>query len=261
MAESAGPTQRHYRAPCPGCGAPVEFRSAQSTTAVCGYCQQHGRAREGEVLSRIGKMAELFDDHSPLQLMASGTVDGQAFTLVGRLQYKYREGTWTEWQALLDDGSTGALERGQRRLRVLTRGGHRARHARRADQFRVGATTAINGQKYSVASNEPGRADGRPGRAAAPATAGPVRSPWWSCAARAQHRCSASTTVRRWPAAGPVAGPAVSRWTNCSLHRPEGRHQSRTRKAGSSTARTAARTVEVALAQQQEPSPASPATA
>ena len=30
--------QRRYTAPCPGCGAPVEFLSAQSTHAVCGYC-------------------------------------------------------------------------------------------------------------------------------------------------------------------------------------------------------------------------------
>ena len=41
--------QRHYRAPCPGCGAPVEFRSAQSTFAVCGYCQSTV-VRQGEVL-------------------------------------------------------------------------------------------------------------------------------------------------------------------------------------------------------------------
>jgi hypothetical protein len=44
------------------------------------------------VLTRIGKMAELFDDHSPLQLMASGRITLAArkpFTLVGRLQYKY----------------------------------------------------------------------------------------------------------------------------------------------------------------------------
>ena len=38
MAEETG-NQRYYRAPCPGCGAPVEFRSAQSTHAVCPYCQ------------------------------------------------------------------------------------------------------------------------------------------------------------------------------------------------------------------------------
>src|SRR3990167_4309478 len=54
------PTQRTYRAPCPGCGAPVEFRSAQSTHAVCGYCQSTV-VRSGDVLQRLGKMAEPFD--------------------------------------------------------------------------------------------------------------------------------------------------------------------------------------------------------
>ena len=95
---ATSPTQRSYRAPCPGCGAPVEFRSAQSTHAVCGYCQSTV-VRQGEVLSRIGKMAELFDDHSPLQLMASGRVtEGgkeQPFTLIGSLQFKNEAGTWT----------------------------------------------------------------------------------------------------------------------------------------------------------------------
>ncbi|HOM20562.1 MAG TPA: DUF4178 domain-containing protein, partial [Ottowia sp.] len=83
--------QRHYRAPCPSCGAPVEFASAQTPYAVCGYCRSTV-AREGEVLRRIGRMAELFDDHSPLQLGAGGRIalDGgePAFTLIGRLQYK-----------------------------------------------------------------------------------------------------------------------------------------------------------------------------
>ena len=62
--------QRYYRAPCPGCGAPVEFRSAQSTHAVCPYCQSTV-VRQGDTLARTGKMAELFDDFSPLQLFAS----------------------------------------------------------------------------------------------------------------------------------------------------------------------------------------------
>ena len=91
------PTQRYYRAPCPGCGAPVEFKSAQSTHAVCGYCQSTV-VRSGDVLTRLGKMAELFDDHSPLQLFASGRInlDGaeQPFTLIGRLQFKSDAGVW-----------------------------------------------------------------------------------------------------------------------------------------------------------------------
>ena len=44
-------------------------------------------------------MAELFDDHSPLQLGAGGRIalDGgePAFTLIGRLQYKSEAGVWT----------------------------------------------------------------------------------------------------------------------------------------------------------------------
>ena len=82
MTDPAGP-QRAYRAPCPSCGAPVEFRSAQSTHAVCAYCRS-AVVREGDALKRIGRMAELFEDFSPLQLMAAGRWQGRAFTLVGR---------------------------------------------------------------------------------------------------------------------------------------------------------------------------------
>ena len=58
--------------------------------------------REGDALRKLGQSAELFDDHSPLQLGAAGTYQGAAFTLVGRLQYRYNEGTWNEWHALFD---------------------------------------------------------------------------------------------------------------------------------------------------------------
>ena len=146
------PLQRAYRAPCPGCGAPVEFKSAQSTHAVCGYCQSTV-VRQGEVLQRLGKMAELFDDHSLLQLGGGGVFEGHAFTLVGRLQYQYREGTWTEWIALLDDGSSASLSEDNGAY-VFARPAPLKRTAPAPAQFRVGATTAIGGLSYTVASNE-----------------------------------------------------------------------------------------------------------
>ena len=92
--------------------------------------------RDGEALRRSGVSAELFDDHSPLQLGASGTRQGLAFTLVGRLQYGYQagpraaaspspppggaaglpgeagsglDGTWNEWHALFDNGRSAWL--------------------------------------------------------------------------------------------------------------------------------------------------------
>ena len=62
-----------HGAACPNCGAPVEFASAASASAVCSFCRST-LVRDGEALRRIGASAELFDDHSPLQLGASGRI-------------------------------------------------------------------------------------------------------------------------------------------------------------------------------------------
>ncbi|RYF35233.1 MAG: DUF4178 domain-containing protein [Comamonadaceae bacterium] len=151
MAEESG-TQRIYRAPCPGCGAPVEFRSAQSTFAVCPYCQSTV-VRQGETLARIGKMAELFDDFSPLQLFAAGRIKDKPFTLVGRLQYAYDGGRWTEWIAQLDGERTATLSEDNGAF-VFSLPLELQRIAPPSGELRVGATTAINGNTYTVASNE-----------------------------------------------------------------------------------------------------------
>ena len=109
--------------------------------------------RDGEVLKRIGKMAELFDDHSPLQLQCSGVWNGKPFTLIGRLQYQYGEGTWTEWHALLDDGSSAWLaEDNGAYIFSLPQPSQRALPA--ASVFRIGASTTINGKPFTVASNQ-----------------------------------------------------------------------------------------------------------
>ncbi len=144
--------QRVYRAPCPGCGAPVEFRGAQSAFAVCTYCQSTV-VRQGDVLSRTGKMAELFDDHSPLQLQASGVWEGRAFTLVGRLQFKSATGTWAEWNAVFDDTSNATLGEDNGAY-VFSRAAPMSRAVPEAARFRVGATTAIGGKSFSVAAND-----------------------------------------------------------------------------------------------------------
>ncbi|MES2786732.1 MAG: DUF4178 domain-containing protein [Pseudomonadota bacterium] len=144
--------QRTYRAPCPGCGAPVEFRSAQSTYAVCSFCKSTV-VRSGETLARVGRMAELFDDHSPLQLMAAGRWQGKAFTLVGRLQYRGDTGTWTEWVALFDDGTSAVLAEDNGAY-VFALPASIEREIPEAARFRVGGGTAISGKPFTVASDE-----------------------------------------------------------------------------------------------------------
>src|SRR4030095_12372595 len=100
-APSTPPPQRAYRAACPNCGAPVEFRSAASPFAVCSFCRSTG-VRAGEQLRKIAESAELSDDPSPLMLGVAGRHQGAPFTLVGRLQYRTAEGTWNEWHALFE---------------------------------------------------------------------------------------------------------------------------------------------------------------
>ncbi len=142
--------QRAYSAPCPGCGAPVAFRSLGSTHAVCGFCQSTV-VREGDALKRIGKMAEVFDDYSALQLFAQGKFNGAGFTVVGRLQYKYEAGTWTEWLCALDDGTDASLSEDNGSF-VWSKTANTARTLPQPQQWVIGNTTAINGKAYSVAS-------------------------------------------------------------------------------------------------------------
>lgn len=101
MAEQPAPAQRRWRASCPNCGAPVEFASAASTTAVCGFCRST-LLRDGDALQRIGQSAEIFDDYSPLQLGSSGRFMGRGFAVVGRVQRGSPLGNWNEWHLLFD---------------------------------------------------------------------------------------------------------------------------------------------------------------
>ena len=145
------PTQRHYTAPCPGCGAPVEFRSAQSICTVCDYCHSTV-VRSGEVLSRVGRMAELFEDHSPLQLFATGKWQNTTFTLIGRMQFRGEEGGWAEWNAFLDDGSRATLGEDNGAY-VFTRPFDLKGEALPTpEQLGLGASVQLAGTSWSVAA-------------------------------------------------------------------------------------------------------------
>ena len=145
--------QRAWRAACPNCGAPVEFASAASPIAVCSFCRST-LAREGEALRRIGESAELFDDHSPLQLGASGRWQGAAFTLVGRLQMRYAEGAWNEWHALFDNGDAAKsawLSEDNGRY-VMAFDAPAPQDAPRAEALRAGQSLVLDGRGWQVAS-------------------------------------------------------------------------------------------------------------
>ena len=93
---------------CPQCGAPVPFQSSIAVFAVCEHCRSMVVPR-GASAERLGEMAELPPDLSPLQIGTRGTWSGVAFELIGRLRVEWEEGSWTEWSAVFADGRTGWL--------------------------------------------------------------------------------------------------------------------------------------------------------
>jgi len=76
--------------------------------AVCSYCQST-LLKDAESVKNIGKMSDLLEDYSPLQITSTGSFQGRNFSLVGRIQLRYEDGIWSEWHAMFDDGSSGWL--------------------------------------------------------------------------------------------------------------------------------------------------------
>jgi Domain of unknown function (DUF4178) len=93
---------------CPGCGAPVQFKSAASVMVVCQFCNTT-LLKDADSVSNLGKMSEVLEDYSPLQIGTSGQFAQRSFSLIGRIQLQYSDGYWNEWYALFDDGSNGWL--------------------------------------------------------------------------------------------------------------------------------------------------------
>jgi len=89
---------------CPSCGAEVKFRSAASVMAVCEYCHST-LLKDAESVKDIGKMAQVLEDYSPIQINTSGEYQGKHFTVVGRIQLRYDDGFWNEWYVMFDDGN------------------------------------------------------------------------------------------------------------------------------------------------------------
>lgn len=93
---------------CPGCGAPVEFKSPASVLAVCGYCKTTV-LKDADSVRDLGKMSDVLEDYSPLQIGTSGVFEGQGFAVIGRIQMRYSEGFWNEWYVMTDSGDAGWL--------------------------------------------------------------------------------------------------------------------------------------------------------
>lgn len=107
---------RRVEGSCPGCGAPVPFKTGSALVTVCQFCHSVV-ARGDRRLEDLGKVAAVIETGSPLQLGLKGRYHGKAFELVGRAQFSHEAGgTWDEWYAAFRNGRWGWLAEAQGRF-------------------------------------------------------------------------------------------------------------------------------------------------
>jgi hypothetical protein len=93
---------------CPNCGAPVKFRWSGAAQTTCEFCNSI-LVRTDIDLKKVGEVADLPPDSSPLQIGVEGIYNNKAFTIVGRIIYDWEQGSWNEWHLVFNDGSSGWL--------------------------------------------------------------------------------------------------------------------------------------------------------
>jgi len=97
---------------CPNCGAPIQFRFSAAVQTTCEYCNSI-LVRTDIDLRKVGEVADLPLDGSPIQLGTEGIYGNKAFTVVGRIIYDWDQGSWNEWHLAFNDGSSGWLSDAQ----------------------------------------------------------------------------------------------------------------------------------------------------
>ncbi len=98
---------------CPSCGASITFKGGSSIVLICSYCRS-AVARTDRALEDLGRVAELVETGSPLQVGLRGEWRGVSFELTGRAQLGHEAGgVWDEWYATFANGHTGWLAEAQ----------------------------------------------------------------------------------------------------------------------------------------------------
>jgi Zn finger protein HypA/HybF involved in hydrogenase expression len=104
------------QANCPACGAQVIFKTGSSVVVVCEFCHSVV-ARTDRGVEDAGKVADIVESGSPLEVGLRGVYLGVAFELTGRAQLQHAAGGfWDEWYAAFTDGRWGWLAEAQGRF-------------------------------------------------------------------------------------------------------------------------------------------------
>ncbi len=134
---------------CPNCGALVRFRWSSAVQTTCEYCRSILVRRDVD-LERVGVVADLPPDPSPIQLGTEGIYRNKGFVVIGRILYEYEQGGWNEWHLICHDGTSGWLSDAQAEYAVSFLSPHQGLPA--ALQISVGQQMRLNGVVYEITS-------------------------------------------------------------------------------------------------------------
>jgi hypothetical protein len=139
----------HPAGACPNCGAKVTFRWSSSVQTVCNYCKSV-LIRTDLDLKKIGVVADLPPDSSPIQLGTEGMYANRAFVVAGRIIYEYELGTWNEWHTIRNDGASQWLSDAQNEYVVTT--ATKGPVIPAAEQVKVSQQYTWNNVRYAVST-------------------------------------------------------------------------------------------------------------
>jgi hypothetical protein len=132
---------------CPNCGAKIVFQWSSSVQTVCTYCKSI-LVRTDVDLKKVGQVADLPPDSSPIQLNTEGIYHNKAFVVAGRILYQYEQGGWNEWHIVMNDGASAWLSDAQDEYAISFPVPGQTLPA--APQVQVGQQYTWNKQTYTV---------------------------------------------------------------------------------------------------------------
>ncbi len=90
---------------CSNCGAPVVFQFSCAVQTTCSFCKSI-LVRHDVNLEKVGEVADLPPDPSPIQIRTEGIYRNKSFVVAGRIVYGYEQGTWNEWHCVTHQGES-----------------------------------------------------------------------------------------------------------------------------------------------------------
>ena len=114
---------------------------------VCQYCKSI-LVRRDVNLEKVGTVADLPPDASPIQIATEGIYNGKTFTVVGRILYEWEQGGWNEWHCIYSDGTSGWLSDAQAEYAVSFLAPNRTLPA--PDAIARGQVYEWDGNRYEI---------------------------------------------------------------------------------------------------------------